>query len=544
VNEPIQNSKSEIRLPILLAIAVCAGMLIGANMFGGSKNTQLITQGYTKFRDILTHIDQSYVDSVNTEDLIDYSIEKMLEKLDPHTVYIPAKDVEQANMQLEGDFDGIGIEFNIFRDTIIVIAPLAGGPSEAVGLQSGDKIVKVNGELVAGVKAKPDNAKVFQLLRGKRGSKVKLSVKRRGAKNLLDYTVTRDKIPSQSVDVGMMLDDKTGYIKVSRFSASTYQEFKESLQKLKALGMKQLMLDLRDNPGGYMDRAVNMVDELVGGTPKIVYTNGKGTRYDSEYFAHINGLFEKGPVIVLIDEGSASASEIVAGALQDNDRALIVGRRSFGKGLVQMPIDLSDGSELRLTISRYYTPSGRSIQKPYEGGDYENDSFMDRLKKGELFNADSIKVNKKQKYQTLKGRTVYGGGGIMPDVFVPFDSTRFIYLNELYKHNLIREYALNYYNENKATLQKMDYKSFKEKFIVNDKMLNDLIELGRRAGVAYDAQAYENSKKAIQLHLKAFVARGVWKNEGFFPIIFEQDEIFQAAIKLFDKAQKIEKGAF
>jgi carboxyl-terminal processing protease len=536
MNEPIQNSPSQIRLPLLLAIALSAGVLIGATMFGGSKNIQLITQGYTKFRDILTHIDQSYVDTVNTEELIDYSIDKMLEKLDPHTVYIPAKDVEQANMQLEGDFDGIGIEFNVFRDTIIVVAPLAGGPSETAGLQSGDKIIKVNDQLVAGTKYKPDTPKVFKLLRGKRGSKVKLSIKRRQNKNLLEYTVSRDKIPSYSVDANFMIDQQTGYIKVSRFATNTYQEFKEALQKLKNKGMKQLMLDLRDNPGGYMDRAVNMVDELVGGDVKIVYTDGKGTRYDSEYFAHINGIFEKGAVIVLIDEGSASASEIVAGALQDNDRALVVGRRSYGKGLVQMPIDLSDGSELRLTISRYYTPSGRCIQKPYEN--YGED-LKKRYETGELFNADSIKLNKNQQYRTLKGRTVYGGGGVMPDVFVPLDSTNLVYLNELYKQNLVREYALDYYNENKAKLTAMKWQDYYQNFTVNEQMLNQLLAIAKRANVPFDARTYEASKKAIQLHIKAYIARSVWQSEGFFPIIFELDEVYQTAIKLFDKAKKI-----
>jgi carboxyl-terminal processing protease len=536
MNEPIQNSSSQIRLPLLLAIALSAGVLIGATMFGGGKNIQLITKGYTKFRDILTHIDQSYVDTVNTEELIDYSIDKMLEKLDPHTVYIPVKDVEQANMQLEGDFDGIGIEFNVFRDTIIVVAPLAGGPSETAGLQSGDKIIKVDDQLVAGAKYKPDTPKVFKLLRGKRGSKVKLTIKRRQSKNLLDYTVSRDKIPSYSIDANFMIDKQIGYIKVSRFATNTYQEFKEALQKLKKEGMKQLMLDLRDNPGGYMDRAVNMVDELVGGDVKIVYTDGKGTRYDSEHFAHINGIFEKGAVIVLIDEGSASASEIVAGALQDNDRALIVGRRSYGKGLVQMPIELSDGSELRLTISRYYTPSGRCIQKPYEN--YGED-LKKRYETGELFHVDSIKLNKNQKYRTLKGRTVYGGGGITPDVFVPLDSTQLNYLNELYKNNLVREYALNYYNENKAKFNNLKFADYRRTFVVDDKMLAELLAMAKRANVPFDAKAYEASKKAIQLHIKAYIARSVWQNEGFFPIIFELDEVYQTAIQLFDKAQKV-----
>lgn len=541
MKQEINNSNFYIRLPLLLALAVSAGILIGANMFGGSANLQIITKGYTKFRDILTHIDESYVDSVDTEELIDFSIEKMLEKLDPHTVYIPAKEVEAANMQLEGDFDGIGIEFNIFKDTIYVVAPISGGPSEALGLQSGDKIIKVNDEIVSGPKVKPDNNKVFGLLRGKRGSKVKISIKRKNVKDLIDYNISRDKIPSYSVDASYMIDEKTGFIKVTRFGAGTYSEFKEALQKLKAKGAKQLMIDLRDNPGGYMDRAVNMVDELVAGTPKIVYTDGKGTRYDSEARAHINGIFEKGAVIVLINEGSASASEIVAGALQDNDRALIVGRRSFGKGLVQMPIDLADGSELRLTISRYYTPSGRSIQKPFT--DYEKD-LTKRYEHGEFFHEDSIKFDKKLQYKTSKGRIVYGGGGIMPDYFVALDSTRLDYLNDLYKENIVREFTLNYYNDNRKSLDAMKYQDFKKNFVVTDQMLQVVVEMSKKANIKYDEKLYQASLKSLKLHLKALIARSVWKAEGFYDIMSEEDEIYQKAIKLFDKATLIEKGKF
>ena len=542
MSENIKNTSSQIRLPLLLALAISGGILIGANMFGGTKNMQAITNGYNKIREILTHIDQNYVDTVDTEELIDFSIDKMLEKLDPHSAYIPSKDVQMANMQLEGDFDGIGIEFNIFRDTIYVVAPLSGGPSEAVGLQSGDKIVKVDGELVAGPKIKPDNAKVYKWLRGKKGSKVKLSIQRKGSKEIMDFTVTRDKIPSYSVDVSYMVDKKTGFIKVTRFGSSTYNEFKAALKKLKDKGMEQLIIDLRDNPGGYMDRAVNMADELLSGNPRIVYTDGKGTRFDSESRAHIDGIFEKGPIIVLIDEGSASASEIVAGALQDNDRALVVGRRSFGKGLVQLPIDLSDGSELRLTISRYYTPSGRSIQKPYaENEAYYND-ISERYKHGEFFSADSIKFDEKLKYKTAKGRTVYGGGGIMPDYFVPLDTTSLVYLNELYKHNVVREYTLIYFNDHKAQLKAMKFEDYSKNFVVTDAMLKDLIEMGKKAGIKYDENLFNASKKIVQLHVKALLARSVWDNEGYYPIIQQEDDVFQQALKLFGQAEKLEKG--
>ncbi len=538
MNKPIQNTPSQIRLPLLLGIAIVGGILLGATIFGDNQKLRALANGYQKYRDILTHINDSYVDSVDTEALIDYSIEKMLEKLDPHTVYIPVKDVEKYNMQLESDFDGIGIEFNIFRDTLYVVAPINGGPSESVGLQSGDKIVTVNGENIAGPSVKPDNNKVYGWLRGKRGSVVELGIVRRGVKGILKYKITRDKIPSYSVDASLMIDNKVGFIKVSRFSAGTYREFRTALQKLKKEGMKQLILDLRDNPGGYMDRAVNMVDELVAGNPKIVYTDGKGTRYDSEMRAKIEGLFEDGGIVVLINEGSASASEIVAGALQDNDRALIVGRRSFGKGLVQMPIELQDGSELRLTISRYYTPSGRSIQKPYDA--YSND-LEDRYQHGELFSADSMRYDKTHQYKTAKGRIVYGGGGIIPDFFVPLDSTNYDYLNQLYKQNLIREYALEYANTHKETLKAKGLSDFQKTFEVNEAMLTQLTQLAKQVSIPFEAKNYEKSKRLIKVHLKALIARAIWDTEGFYPIMLKEDDVFQKAFQLLNEAERLAK---
>ncbi|GAB4407830.1 MAG: S41 family peptidase [Microscillaceae bacterium] len=534
--EPIHNRPSQIRLPILITLSIAGGILLGATMFGNVKRLKIITTGYTKFRDILMHIDQNYVDSVDTEALIDYSIEKMLEKLDPHTVYIPAREVEKYHMQLEGDFEGIGIEFNIFKDTIYVVAPISGGPSEAVGLRSGDKIIKVNDELVAGPSVKPDNNKVYKWLRGKKGSQVSLTIKRRGQAKLLRFEITRDKIPSYSIDASLMMDEQTGFIKVSRFNASTYTEFKQALQTLREKGMRRLVLDLRDNPGGYMDKAVDMADEFLAGNVKIVYTDGKGSRFDTENRAKITGLFEKGPLIVLINEGSASASEIVAGALQDHDRALIVGRRSFGKGLVQMPIDLSDGSELRLTISRYYTPSGRSIQKPYDS--YDKD-MEERLTHGELFYQDSVRVDKNKSYKTTHGRTVYGGGGILPDHFVPLDTLGYHYLNELYQFNLVREYALSYANEHRKTLNKMKLKDFVQKFKVSDEMLAEIRKMGDQEKIVYTEADFEQSKALLCLHLKALIARGIWDAEGYFLVALQEDEVYQKALQLFGEAQKL-----
>lgn len=541
--EKIKNSKAQVRLPILLSLAIAGGMFIGATMFGGSSdNTGSIIKGYTKFREILTLIDRDYVDTVNTDQLVDVAITKMLENLDPHTTYISPKDVELAKTQLEGDFDGIGIEFFILKDTIQVVTPLSGGPSEMVGLRAGDKIIAVDGENVAGIKI--TNRDVFKKLRGPKGTKVKLTIMRRDG-STQDFTITRDKIPTHSVDVAYMVDDVTGYIKVNRFAANTYNEFKESLSKLKGKGMQRMILDLRGNPGGYMDRATKMADEFLSGNKMIVYTDGKGERFDSKMYAYMKGDFEQGPVIVLLDEGSASASEIVAGALQDHDRALIVGRRSFGKGLVQMPIPLTDGSELRLTISRYYTPSGRSIQKPYVKGEQEYGmDIMNRYEHGELFHADSIKFEDSLKYQTAHGRTVYGGGGIMPDIFVPFDTTMSSkYYASLINNNVMREYAMIYYDNNKKSFDKMSLKDFKNNFAITDKMLAEIKELGEKSGATFNQQEFNKSKKLIQNSVKAFLARRAWGNEGFYAVLSETDEVFNKALVAFDQAQALERGS-
>ncbi|WP_162427934.1 S41 family peptidase [Pontibacter pudoricolor] len=539
----IHNSPIQIKLPLFIALALAAGVLIGANTFSPSTtNPQDTARSYLKFRDILSYIDRDYVDTVNVEELTDYAITEMLEKLDPHTSYIPAKDMAMARSYLEGDFEGIGVEFNIFKDTIYVITPLSGGPSEAAGLLAGDKIIKVDGETVAGKGI--TNEGVFKRLRGKKGSKVNISIMRGSNPKLLPFTIQRDKIPTVSVDVSYMVGDKTGYIKVSRFSANTFEEFKEALTSLKKKGMNQLILDLRGNPGGYMDHATRMADEFLAGNKLLVYTDGKGTRYDSKSFARTKGDFENGPLIILLDEGSASASEIVAGAIQDNDRGLIVGRRSFGKGLVQMPIPLNDGSELRLTISRYYTPSGRSIQKSYKNGteEYAKD-MLHRLESGEYFHPDSSLFVDSLKYKTSKGRIVYGGGGIMPDVFVPRDTTAFSeYLSQLYNKNVMREYALAYYKNNQKQLEKMSFAQFKKSFEVTDKMLQDMVKLAGKSEVEYNAEQFKRSKGLIRNNLKAFIARSVYGNAGFFPVLHEADEDFQAALKQFGKAQKLAKG--
>ena len=541
MSEPT-NSNFQIRLPIVLCIGLAAGVLIGASIGTKTSYGNKGDDSMSKLKEVMGLIQQEYVDDPKTEDLVEDAIEHMLGKLDPHSAYISAKDREEANEDLRGNFEGIGIEFSIFHDTIVVVSPLGGGPSEAVGLRSGDKIVKVDSILVAGVNI--SNGDVMKYLKGPKGSEVKIEIARRNVKGLLPFNIIRDKIPQFSIETSYMIDHEIGYIKVSRFSQTTYDEFQEALTKLKGIGMKKLVLDLQGNPGGYMNQAIDLADEFLPEGEKIVFTKGKDTRYNSDAMSTKKGQFERGDLIVLVNEGSASASEILAGALQDNDRALVVGRRSFGKGLVQSPFDLSDGSELRLTISRYYTPSGRSIQKPYDDmGEYGKD-IMKRYKKGEFFHSDSIKFNDSLKYKTLNGRSVYGGGGIMPDYFVPLDTTLSShYLNALYNSNSLQEYTLYYADEHKIELEKMGFEKFFESFVVSEAMLDKLVAAGKRNKVAPNFKDLDRNKAIIQLHVKAQIARKIWKNDGFFPIFNETNEILQQAVKLFDRIPDLKRSA-
>lgn len=548
--EPIKNNSTIVKIPIWIAISLVGGILLGANFFGGQTRMNNVSKGFNKYREVLSLIENSYVDSVDTDSLVEFSIRKTLEKLDPHTSYFSTDEVASARSQLESGFDGIGVEFNIFSDTVYVVNAMVGGPAESVGIKSGDRLIKADGVLLTG--SKVTQSLIFSKLRGTRGTEVQLEILRNGEKGIMKFTVVRDRIPSYSVTAGYMIDGQTGYIKVDRFTESTFDEFRNVLATLKSQGLRRLMLDLRGNPGGYKDRAEKMVDELLAGERMIVYTDGKGTKYDTQTFTKRDGMFEKGAVMVIMDENSASAAEIVAGALQDNDRALIVGRRSFGKGLVQMPVNLQDGAELRLTISRYYTPSGRSIQKPYVMGheeDYEKD-YDTRLKSGEFFSADSIKFNEKLKYKTLGGRTVYGGGGITPDVFIARDTTYFTkYLKDLWGKNILREFALNYVNDNAKNLQKYTFKEFNKSFVVNDAMLIDMQKLAKQANVKMRVKDYERSMPYIKAQIKAYIARNIWQrrlidglNNEYIQVMSPFDDTFQKSLKYFDKAEKMARG--
>ncbi|MCE2955855.1 MAG: S41 family peptidase [Bacteroidota bacterium] len=528
-----KNSSYQISLPLILCIGIAGGVLLGAGLTNKSGGSE-VSRDVQKLREVLNLVKSEYVDETKTDDLVEDAIAHMLGKLDPHSAYISSKDRVAANEDLQGNFEGIGIEFSIFNDTLTVVAALSGGPSEAVGLRPGDKIVKVNDKVIANTKL--TNLDVMRYLKGPKGTEVKIEVMRKGKKEPITFTIIRDKIPQFSVDAAYLVAPDIGYIKVNRFSQNTHQEVHDAMIKLRKEGMKKLVLDLQGNPGGYMDQAIAIADEFLPKGEKIVFTKGQEKRYDEDALATEKGDFEKGDLIVLVNEGSASASEIVSGALQDNDRALVVGRRSFGKGLVQRPFNLSDGSEVRLTISRYYTPSGRSIQKPYENLDEYDKDMVKRYKNGEFFTPDSIHFNDSLRYKTVNGRTVFGGGGIMPDYFVPLDTTLTSkYFNELSHANVLREYAFNYAEKNSEMLKQMTFAKYQQQFDVNDAMLAQVVDLGKNHQVQPDYKDLAKNKKLFQVYLKAEVARRVWGNEAFFPIYNETNEVLQQAIKLFDR---------
>lgn len=534
-----KNSNYQISLPIILCIGLAGGVLLGSS-FGTGGGKKSSGKDIQKLREVVGLIESEYVDETDTGPLVEEAIEQMLSKLDPHSVYISASDRQEVNEDLQGNFEGIGIEFSIFHDTLVVVTPLSGGPSEAVGLRSGDKIVKVDDKSIGGVGL--TNAQVMKYLKGPKGTEVKIEVLRSSSSSPLSFTIIRDKIPQFSVDASYMIEPEIGYIKVNRFSQTTYQEFHDALTGLKKKGMKKLILDLQGNPGGLMNQAIDMTDDFLPDNQRIVFTRSHGQKYDSEANSTKAGEFEQGDLIVLVNEGSASASEIVAGALQDNDRALIIGRRSYGKGLVQSPFELNDGSQVRLTISRYYTPSGRSIQKPYNNGENYSADISSRYSHGEFFHADSIQFNDSLKYQTVNGRTVYGGGGIMPDYFVPLDTQQFsAYLNKLYVANAIREYTFNFAEDQKSKLTNMGFEKFADEFTVTDAMLNQLVETGKLNKVNPDYADLKKNKTVFQIHVKSLIARQVWGNDGYFPIINETNEILKQAVKMFDRIPELNR---
>ncbi len=489
-----------------------------------------------KFAAALFYIENFYVDTTNAPKLVEDAIVNMLKELDPHSAYISKDDLDAANEPLEGSFEGIGVTFQLLRDTILVVAPVPGGPSDKLGIQAGDKIIKINGEDAFGKKV--NNKYVMDKLRGEKGTTVDVSIYRNKKPTLIDYTIVRDKIPLNSIDATFMLDDEVGYIKLNRFSKTSMEEFHSSMEELKKDGMKDLILDLRGNSGGYLNVAVELSDQFLSDGKLIVYTEGvRSPRQD--FTATNQGDFEKGQLIVLINEGSASASEIVSGAVQDWDRGIVMGRRSFGKGLVQRPFQLPDGSVIRLTSARYFTPTGRCIQRPYDGGteDYYKDLF-ERQEKGELVNADSIHFPDSLKYKTAGNRTVYGGGGIMPDIFVPVDTLHLTeYYSNLVRKGVFNRYTIDFANDNRISIKK-DYQTtaaFTKNFAVDQKMMDDFLSVAKREGVDMDEEQFKRSEEFIKYQIKALIARNIWDIESYYEVMAANDETLQEAIKLMHK---------
>ena len=536
-----KNTSPQIRLPIVISAALIIGVMLGKN-FAEPKVDKQFLSSYQKLQQLIEYIENDYVDSVDTESLIEESIENMLDKLDPHTVYIPPSDAELAQSQLRATYDGIGIEFNLLRDTLYVVNPLEGGPSKKAGIRAGDKIITVDGENIAGVGI--SNRTVFDMLRGPSGTKVNVGIKRKNNEELVSFDLKRGSIPQYSVDASYMVDDEVGYIKVNKFAETTYKEFKDALVDLKSKGMSKLILDLQSNSGGYMSAAISMCNEFLDDGDLIVSQKGQSAKYDSKHFADEDGIYKNGALMVLINEGSASASEIVAGALQDNDRALVIGRRSFGKGLVQLPFDLKDGSELRMTIARYYTPSGRSIQKPYQDGEKDyNSDYYNRYISGELFVKDSVHFDESLAYQTNNGRTVYGGGGIMPDYFVALDTTdNSIYVNRLSNSNAIREFTLDY-RDNHPELKEISFEDFKKDFRVNQKMIDQVVEIGNSKGIKPNPKELAKSQDFLKFLITARITRDLFDDDAFYRIFNETNEIYKKAIELFFDPSQLQNEA-
>ncbi len=534
--------KTWILLPLLLAIALSAGIYIGADMsrFGAEAPVfnRMVNHSSNKITQIINFIERHYVDTVDKAGLIDFSIQEMLQHLDPHSYYISARELRQYTEPLEGNFDGIGVEFTIQNDTVFVVTPLEGGPSEALGIRSGDRIVTVDGENIAGIGV--TNRDVMTSLRGESGTRVNVQIKRRGTPGLLDFTITRGKIPIYSVAVSYMLDDATGYIRVTRFAKTTHQEFMEGVMNLKMNGMEQLIIDLRGNGGGYLNTAIAMIEELLPANQLIVYTEGRAQPRKT-YETRRSGSLTNLPVVIMIDQGSASASEILAGAVQDNDRGLIVGRRSFGKGLVQEHYEFPDSSAIRLTVSRYYTPSGRSIQRPYGNGiDYEADIYA-RYETGELYDSTKINYPDSLVYFTRSGRKVFGGGGIVPDLYVAIDTVGGSeYFTELSYRGILNDFAFEYADSHRDRLLAAgSVEEFVKSFVVNPRMLQDLYHFADGRGLKADPTDINISESHIALRLKALIARNIWGNDGYYPIIAEDDRMLQVARGAFEKGKTI-----
>jgi len=509
-------------------------LLSGINISAQSKQKSLDPKATTmKFNTLMQLINYYYVEDVNEPKLTEDAIVAVLKDLDPHSVYISKDEVEKTNEPLVGNFDGVGIQFQIYKDTIMVISPVPGGPSDKLGIQAGDKIIKINQEDAFG--SKVNTQYVLDHLRGPRGTKVDVAIYRKGRKELIEYTIIRDKIPINSIDAAYMLSGNIGYIKLSRFAATSADEFIDAANALKKQGMKDLVFDLRGNSGGYLNVAYDLADQFLPAGKLVVYTKGERSP-KQDFVATSSGTFEKGKLVVLIDEGSASASEIVSGAVQDWDRGLIIGRRSFGKGLVQRPFMLPDSSMVRITTARYYTPSGRCIQKPYDDGDeaYGEDLFK-RFKHGELYHADSIKFPDSLRYFTQNKRIVYGGGGIMPDYFIPLD-TAFAskYYTDIFRKSLLNDYCLQYIDLHRKDLLKAypDITAYRKGFTDDQKLLDEFVAYAETKDVPRNDKDLEASGLQIKIVLKALIARNLYNMNAYFEIIGTTDDDLLKAVEV------------
>lgn len=527
----MKSNRRRVWLPLWIALGVAVGIFIG-NTFSIFNSRKSIFYRGDKLEAILEYINESYVDSVDVQDLVEGAIPNLIAGLDPHSVYFTAKDMELTGDEFEGHFSGIGVQFRIQRDSIVVVSLVSGGPSEAAGIQAGDRIVFVNDSVFTGKDL--TNEKVLRNLKGPKGSSVKLGIKRLSEKNIVNITVKRDDVPVNTVDVSFSPVDKVGYIKVSKFGSTTYSEFISAISKLKSQGAESFIVDLRQNTGGYLKAATDMINEFLGAGDLIVYTEGRAFPR-ANAFANGSGACKDNQLVVLIDEGSASASEVFAGAIQDNDRGLIVGRRSFGKGLVQTQFPFKDGSALRLTVARYYTPSGRCIQKAYEKGkidDYSQD-LMNRFLRGEFDSEDSIKMAGHPLFHTLSGRPVYGDDGVMPDIFIPRDTVGVnSYYTMVMNQGLLFEYAFMYTDMNRDRLKKFKTWQKMSAYLSKQPLVQNLVSYAESKGVRQRPYLIAESRALLQTQLEAYIVRDFFGEDGFYPILLKNDVVLKKAIEI------------